>query len=180
MKTMNCTACQDKLLDDAEGTLGPEDRAALGQHLAECSDCREYFAREAALAAKLRATFRQRAESVLLTPPTRAHILAEVAPQRKHAWWRAPAFAAAAAALLLLAAHVAFRSQPTSAPRASQEFVCMSTTPDHTVRIEWKSPSHVVIQHGTGWKERRLVVVHRNGTEASGLFVAHPTVSLWK
>ena len=177
---MNCTACQDKLLDDAEGTLGTEERAVLGQHLTECSACREYFAREAALAAKLHETLRQRAETVLLSPATRAHILAEVAPQQKHTWWHGPAFAAAAAALLLLAAHFAFRSLPASAPHASQDLVCMSTTPDHTVRIEWKSPSHVVIQRSVGWKERRLMVFHRNGTEASGLFVAHPTVSLWK
>lgn len=180
MKTMNCTACQDKLLDDAEGTLGTEERAALGQHLTECSVCREHFAREAALAAKLRETLRERAETVLLSPATRAHILAEVAPQQKHTWWRGPAFAAAAAALLLLAAHFAFQSEPVAPPHASQVFAGITTTPDNTVRIEWKSPSHVIIQRGAGWKERRLMVIHRNGTESSGRFVAHPVVSLWK
>ena len=56
----------------------------------------------------------------------------------------------------------------------------MTTTPDHTVRIEWMSPSHVVIQRSAGWKERRLLVVHQNGSTARGLFVAHSTQNLWK
>jgi anti-sigma factor RsiW len=180
MKTMNCTSCQEKLLEDADGTLGAAERAALGQHLAECSDCRTCFAREAALAARLRSTFRQRAESLHLAPSVRAQFLAEAAPQHARAWWRAPACAAAAAALILCAAHFALRSASPALPHVAQDFVCMSTTPDHTVRIEWKSPSHVVIERSAGWKERRLVVMHRNGTEASGLFVAHPLKSLWK
>jgi len=180
MKTMNCEACQHLLPDDADGALGAEERAALGAHLADCGACREYFAREAALAAQLRATLRQQAEQVRLSPASRARLLAAIAPQRTHAWWHAPACAAAAAALILCAAHFGLRSGFTNAPHSSQDFVCMSTTPDHTVRIEWKSPSHIVIQRSAGWKERRLVVIHRNGTEASGLFVAHPSKSLWK
>ena len=134
---------------------------------------------EEGLAASLREVFQQRAQTQHLAPAARAQILAAVAPQRAHTWWRAPAFAAAAA-LMLLMAHVAFRGTPGVAPHSSQDFVCMSTTPDHTVRIEWKSPAHIVIERSAGWKERRLVVIHRNGTEASGLFVAHSTKSLWK
>ena len=133
---------------------------------------------EEALAASLSVMLQQRAQAQRLAPATRAQLLAAVAPQHALAWWRGPAFAAAAAALVLLAAHFAFRAAST--PHAAQDFVCMSTTPDHTVRIEWKSPSHIVIERSAGWKERRLVVVHRNGTEASGLFVAHPSKSLWK
>lgn len=135
---------------------------------------------EEALAAALSTALRQRAQAQRLAPATRAQILAAVAPQRKQSWWRGPAFAAAAAALALLSAHFAFRSEPVAAPHASQDLVCMTTTPDNTVRIEWKSSSHIVIQRSAGWKERRLVVIHRNGTEASGLFVARPTASLWK
>lgn len=180
MKTMNCTSCQEKMWDDAEGLLGAEERAALGQHLAECADCRAFFAREAALAAQLRATLHQRACNLQLAPAARARVLAEFAPQSTQAWWRAPALAAAAAALILCAAHFALRSGTTAAPHASQDFVCMTTTPDHTVRIEWKSPTHVVIERSAGWKERRLVVMHHNGTDASGLFVAHPAKNLWK
>ncbi len=180
MKTMNCEACQEKLLDDADGTLDAAERTELGRHLAECGPCREHFAREAALAAQLRATLQERAGALRLTPAARARVLAAIAPQHAQAWWRAPACAAAAAALILCAAHFGLRDGHTISPHSSQDFVCMSTTPDHTVRIEWKSPTHIVIQRSAGWKERRLVVFHRNGTEASGLFVAHPTKSLWK
>jgi hypothetical protein len=135
---------------------------------------------EEALAAALRAALRQRVQAQHLAPATRVRILAAVAPQRAHAWWRWPVFSAAAAALILLTLHFAFRGTSEVIPHAAQDLVCMTTTPDNTVRIEWKSPSHVVIQRSAGWKERRLVVIHRNGTEASGLFVAHPSVSLWK
>ena len=132
---------------------------------------------EAALATALSAALRQRAQAQWLAPATRAQILAAVAPQRTHAWWRWPSFAAAAAAVLLCA-HFAFRAPATL--HASQNFVCLTTQPDNTIRIEWKSASHVVIQRSAGWKERRLVAFHRNGTESSGLFVAHPVKSLWK
>ena len=119
MTTMNCISCQEKMWDDAEGLLGAEERAALGQHLAECADCRAFFAREAALAAQLRTTLHQRADNLQLAPAARARVLAECTPQRAQSWWRTPALAAAAAALILCAAHFALRSSSTAAPHAS-------------------------------------------------------------
>ena len=133
---------------------------------------------EEGLVTALREMLQQRAQAQHLKPAVRAQVLAAVAPQPTQSWWWRPAFAAAAVALVLLAAHFALRAPSTT--HASQDLICMTTTPDNTVRIEWQSPAHVVIQRSAGWKERRLVVVHRNGTEFSGLFVAHPTVSLWK
>ena len=131
---------------------------------------------EEGLAVALRDVLRQRVQTQHLAPAVRARVLAAVTPQRLPSWWWRAAFAAAAAVLLIAASLPLLRHQPQQAA----EIMCMVTTPDDTVRIEWKSPSHVVIQRSAGWKERRLVLIHRNGTEASGLFVAHPTVSLWK
>lgn len=177
---MNCEACQQLLPDDAEGTLGTEERIGLARHLAACGACREHFAREAALAAQLRATFHRQADALHLAPAARAQILAAVAPQRTHAWWRAPACAAAAAALILCAAHFGLRATLPPPAHTMTAFAGMVTTPDDTMRIEWKSPAHVVIQRSAGWKERRLLVVQQNGSTARGLFVAHPILSWWK
>jgi len=131
---------------------------------------------EEALAVSLRAVLQQRAQTQQLAPAVRAQILAAVVPRRRQGWWWRPACTAAAAALLVTLSLPLWRHQfhPVT------EFKCMVTTPDDTMRIEWKSSSHIVIQRSAGWKERRLVVVHRNGTESSGLFVARPVVSLWK
>ena len=131
---------------------------------------------EETLATALRAALHQRAQAQQLSPLVHARVLAAVAPQRRQSWWRAPAFAAAAAILFTVVAFALLRGRP----HPVTEFACMVTTPDHTVRIEWKSPSHVVIQRSTGWKERRLVVIHRNGHDTVATFVAHPATSLWQ
>lgn len=130
---------------------------------------------EAALATALRTTLQQRAQTQQLAPEVRALVLAAVVPRRRLSWWWQPALAAAAV-LLLMAGAIWMRS----GKHLVTEFTSLLTIPDHTVRIEWKSPTHVVIQRGVGWKERRLMVARQNGVESYALLVTRPTTSLWK
>ncbi len=141
------------------------------------NDQLELCADEAALALALQAALRQRAQTLHLAPAVRAHVLAAVVPRRDWNWWWRPVCAAAAAACVLLTVlffALKLRRHPVA------EFTCLITIPDHTVRTEWKSPTHVVIQRSAGWQERRLMVSRYNGTDAYGLFVARPAASLWK
>ncbi len=117
---MRCDEAQEWITASVDDQLSAEERSALGNHLADCRDCRAQLERESALKRDLRRV----SESITIPPALRSRIAARVRQSQtgasvasrgfERSWFSVPRLrpAWAFALVLVIVAAIAFQFRP--------------------------------------------------------------------